>query len=65
MAAKFVKGDRILFLGDPASGDKAKGTVMQFISGTFNKYEVRTDLGSVLYFGEDELEPLKAKKSND
>lgn len=53
---KFQKGDRVSFVGDPASGDEAQGTVMQFLSGTFNKYEVHTDRGGVLHLAEDELE---------
>lgn len=63
---KFQKGDRVSFVGDPASGDKTKGTVMQFLSGTFNKYEVHTDRGGVLHLAEDELEPAgKSKKAED
>jgi len=56
--AKFGKGDRVAFVGDPATGSKAKGTVMQFIPAPLNKYEVHTDLGSVLHFSEDQLEKL-------
>jgi hypothetical protein len=68
VATKFSKGDRVSFVGDPATGDEAKGTVMQFISGTFNKYEVHTDRGAVLHLTEDELEATSdggKKKSKD
>jgi hypothetical protein len=59
---KFAKGDRVSFVGDPVTGDETKGTVMQFISGTFNKYEVHPDRGGVIHLSEDELEPVADKK---
>lgn len=55
---KFQKGDRVSFVGDPASGDTTEGTVMQFLPGTFNKYEVHADRGGVLHLAENELEEL-------
>lgn len=62
---KFSKGDRVSFVGDPATGDTTEGTVMQFLSGTFNKYEVHADRGGVLHLAENELEeaePTSKKK---
>lgn len=62
---KFEKGDRVSFVGDPAKDTKAKGTVMQFIAGTFNKYEVHTDRGGVLHLSEGELTAAGDGKKKD
>jgi hypothetical protein len=63
MAQKFAKGDRVSFVGDPATGDEATGTVMQFIAGIFNQYEIHTDRGGVIHLKEDQLEAAPAGKS--
>lgn len=48
------KGTRVQFVGDPKTGAKAKGTVMQqsHTQGGLPHYEVHTDLGTVLHFPE-------------
>lgn len=55
--AKFEKGTRVSFVGDAAADTEAKGTVMQFVD-RIAKYEVHTDLGSVIHLSEEELEPI-------
>ena len=52
--AKLEKGDRVQFVGDPTSGKKAKGTVMQasHMAHGVQNYEIHTDLGTVLHMPE-------------
>lgn len=51
--ARLTKGTRVQFVGDPAAGTKAKGTVMQYVE-TIGQYEIHTDLGSVIHLPEED-----------
>lgn len=48
------KGTRVNFVGDPKTGTKAKGTVMQQSHHAHGVpyYEIHTDLGSVIHLPE-------------
>lgn len=67
--ATLEKGTRVQFVGDPKTGAKAKGTVMQqsHHAGGIPQYEIHTDLGSVIHLPEKDaagnvvLEKVKAK----
>lgn len=52
--ANLEKGQRVQFVGDPKSGTKAKGTVMQQSHHALGipHYEIHTDLGSVIHLPE-------------
>lgn len=52
--AGLEKGQRVQFVGDPLSGTKAKGTVMQqsHVAAGLPQYEIHTDLGSVIHLPE-------------
>lgn len=52
--ANLEKGQRVSFVGDPSTGKKALGTVMQqsHTQGGIPQYEIHTDLGSVIHLPE-------------
>jgi hypothetical protein len=62
--AKLEKGQRVSFVGDPAVGNKAKGTVMQFVD-RIGQYEIHTDLGSVIHLPETDAQGNKILEAID
>jgi len=55
---RLEKGQRVSFIGDPAKGNKEKGTVMQHVD-RIGQYEIHTDRGSVIHLPETDSQGNK------